>query len=155
MNKHNALLKFWLGFACLVIVGCAPVNDDHIFQIGGKYSLEEFTLTFPTGTIFSFDESERAELDRIWALGNVDFDTVSTIGRTGSRFKYKLALSDGFVTEFDGRILTIDGIHYLHLSLLGDVGGFPGDVIPHVLRLDGAISAARITELFEMPEPKH
>ena len=70
--------------------------------------------------------------------------------QTGTGVDYQLVLSDGFSTEFQGQVLKIGETTFLCLGLLGDGGGFPGDVISHVLELDDALNGDRLEKLLEM-----
>lgn len=139
--------------SCLLAAGCIANNENHLFEIGTQYKLTEFTLSFPAGNTFSFASAELDELNRSWNSANVGINTINAIMQKGAPLNYHLTLSDGFKTEFNGAILKTNGTCYLCLCLLGDAGGFPGDVIPHVIQLEAVLNDKRLNELIELLTP--
>ena len=152
MNTIRLRNQIWLLFGCIAMAGCGPTNEDHVFGVGKSFTLTKFKLIFATGNSYSFSKAELEQLEQAWSFGNVGVDTTNDIMHNGTRIDYQFALSDGFETAFNGSILKIDGDHYLYLALLGNGGGFPGDVISHVIKLDDVLDDARINELFELTD---
>ena len=150
MNTIQFPRLFLSAILLFAVAGCGPVNEDHFAEIGGAYSLEKFTLTFNGGKLYSFNETEREALAQEWNNGNVPFASINNIVQKGTPLKYHIVFSDQYETGFDGSIATIGGSHYLYLGLLGDAGGFPGDVIPHVIKLDDVMEDEAIDKLFEL-----
>lgn len=148
MNAYT--FKLLIIFICLAVAGCGPSNEDHIYEIGKKYTLTTLTLTFNNGSTFRFTQTELDALTDDWFMGNADIQTINNIMQNGMPLDYQFELSDGFEMAFDGNLLEINGTHYLYLALLGDGGGFTGDVISHALRLDPVLDTNRLEELFEL-----
>ena len=146
--KIAALRSIGFAIACLYILGCGSDNEDHIFDIGGRYGIDALTLKFPSGGTFSFSEVELYLLDNAWDYKNASVDLINDVSR-GAPLTYHIKLSDGFEMEFDGSIREVDGKHFLYLSMLGDGGGFSGDVISHLSQLDDVLDDDRIEQLFE------
>ena len=149
-NATNVTVLCLILTTSLLSLGCGSANEAHLFHIGTRFSLTKFTLTFPGGKSFIFNQAELENLDAAWDSCNVDVNTINQIMQTGTGVDYQLVLSDGFSTEFQGQVLKIGETTFLCLGLLGDGGGFPGDVISHVLELDDALNGDRLEKLLEM-----
>ena len=154
LNLKHAFIAFAI-FCCLPAVGgCGPGNDDHNFGIGKRYTFTEFTLANSLGGTFSLSQDELSSLERSWNKSVIadEINICGTVGRTGVPLKYKYVLNDGFVVEFGASYGTVNGKAYLKVDLLGDGGGFAGDVYWELVDVGNLFSEDRIAEFEEWLE---
>lgn len=142
MNSKSLKLT-WIILISLVVASCGPSNEDHIYEIGKKYTLTEFTLNFSNSRTFSFTQAELDALESAWHSTSVDFQTEIYIDQNGTPLRYQLQLSDGFEMAYEGDFLKLQGVHCLHLMFEGD-----GDVFSGVIQLDNVLDVDRLEELF-------
>jgi len=132
---------------CLVS-GCFSSNDDHYSRIGSDYFFTNFTLAKPTGGTFALNRSELESLERVWFKAQIanEINICNMVNRTGAQMKYEFVLDDGFVAQFDASYGSVDERAYLNIELLGDGGGFPGDVYWELVAVDDIFSEERLAE---------
>ena len=149
MNHLILRLSFFLLLSLGVLSGCGPGNEAHNSGIGRKYTFTKFTLTNSTGKSFSLNQKEMKSLERVWNNTHIpdEINICNTIGRNGTKLKYDYALDDGFTMKFDADFGTVDGIDYLDIQLLGNGGGFPGDVYWELVVVDNVFSPERLAKL--------
>ena len=83
-----------------------------------------------------------------------EINICNTIGRNGTQLKYEYVLDDGFTMKFDAGFGSVDGIDYLDVQLLGNGGGFPGDVYWELIVVDSVFSGGRLAELRKVLQVK-
>ena len=156
MNHLNLRLTFLLVPLLLAFSGCGPGNEAHNSGIGRKYSFTKFTLTNSTGKSFSLNQKELRSLERVWNNTQIpdEINICNTIGRNGTQLKYEYVLDDGFTMKFDAGFGSVDGIDYLDVQLLGNGGGFPGDVYWELIVVDSVFSGGRLAELRKVLQVK-
>ena len=146
-----------LPVCCLLICivgGCFAKNDDHFSGIGNDYFFTSFTLVKLSGGKFTLNSRELESLERVWINSQIadEINICNTIGRTGTQLKYEFILDDGFIAKFDASYGSVNGRSYLNIQLLGDGGGFPGDVYWELVELEDIFSGDRLEEFDQWVE---
>ena len=150
MNKSRHILLA-IPFALLLVAatGCGLGNEAHNSGIGRQYSFTSFTLTNSIGATFSLNEKELRSLESVWNNAQIadEINICNQIGRNGTQLTYEYVLNDGFRMEFTASFGTVKGNSYLNIELLGNGGGFPGDVYWELVAADNLFSGVRLVEL--------
>jgi len=94
------------------------------------------------------NRSELESLERVWFKAQIanEINICNMVNRTGAQMKYEFVLDDGFVAQFDASYGSVDERAYLNIELLGDGGGFPGDVYWELVAVDDIFSEERLAE---------